>query len=80
MTFAKWYQDNRGEIWWQVRRGWASPADIKALFEACWHDGYKIQRSQQAVFDPVCRICGDPLTTSELICSDCRNVSKARDL
>jgi len=78
MTFAKWYQYNRKKIW--RKGGLASPADIKALFEACWHDGYKIQRSQQAVFDPVCRICGDPLTTSELICSDCRNVSKARDL
>lgn len=24
-------------------------------------------------FDPVCRKCGDPLTTEELICDDCRN-------
>jgi hypothetical protein len=32
--------------------------------------------SQQGVsadgrFDPVCRVCGDPLTTEELVCDNC---------
>jgi len=27
---------------------------------------------QNGCFDPVCRICGDALTTDELICDDCR--------
>ena len=25
----------------------------------------------KAIFDPVCKVCGDPLTTSELICARC---------
>lgn len=29
-------------------------------------------REKYAVFDPVCRKCGDPLTTDELICENCR--------
>uniref|UniRef100_A0A6H2A2U6 Uncharacterized protein n=1 Tax=viral metagenome TaxID=1070528 RepID=A0A6H2A2U6_9ZZZZ len=53
MTFAKWYQYNRKKIW--RKGGLASPADIKALFENCWHDGYiagiEMQRSKQAVQD-----------------------------
>ena len=41
-------------------------------------EGFSICRGTQqaveadAIFDPVCRKCGDPLTTDELMCNNCR--------
>ena len=38
MTFAKWYEDNIDEILAAVIK--KDYADLKWLFEDCWHDGY----------------------------------------
>ena len=36
--------------------------------------GFLLEFIDGQVFDPVCRKCGDPLTTEELICEKCRRV------
>ena len=43
MTFARWWIENNGILW---KLGGVSPTVIKELFEACWHDGYKVRDLQ----------------------------------
>ena len=80
MTFAKWWYENVAGIEQDILV--KDFTAIKKSFEAAWHDGYKVGYSRpdapqpvieaDAIFDPVCRKCGDPLTTEELICDACR--------
>ena len=49
---------------------------VKAVIEKgvvyCIDCGKDVTHELNAIFDPVCRKCGDPLTTCELVCENCR--------
>ena len=49
---------------------------VKAVIEKgvvyCIDCGKDVTHELNAIFDPVCRKCGDVLTTCELVCENCR--------
>jgi len=45
--------------------------DSMGNFEYYFEDN-NAMHSDGEIFDPVCRKCGNPLTTEELICCNCR--------
>jgi len=42
MTFAKWHRENEADIIIWANKPYLHATEIHQLFEACWHDGYKV--------------------------------------
>lgn len=53
-------------------------ADLREMHRIAWTNEAALTKELEdlhkkyEIFDPVCRECGDPLITEELICDECR--------
>jgi hypothetical protein len=47
-----------------------------AVIDAALYHAEQLRKNLDVMYDPVCRKCGDPLTTEELICDGCRKAGE----
>ena len=53
------------------QEGWLCRSEV---YNYCASKLEEFLQQKDDRYDPVCRRCGDPLTTDELICLNCKNV------